>query len=203
MWDGTDLRDIDPAELRERLSVVFQDYATYELTAAENIAVGDLSLASQHDLLHAAARQAGIHDTLTGLPKGYQTLLTRTYFDQTDKENPETGVLLSGGQFQRVALARAYLRGGRDLMIMDEPSSGLDAEAEHDLHRRLGHRRDQTTVLISHRLNAIRDADHIVVLSGGVISEQGGHDALVDAVRHLRQALHAPGSRLRHRGSER
>jgi ATP-binding cassette, subfamily B, bacterial len=180
LWDGTDLREIDPAELRERLSVVFQDYATYDLTAAENVAVGDLSHASQLDLLHAAARQAGIHDTLAGLPKGYQTLLTRTYFDQADKENPETGVLLSGGQLQRVALARAYLRGGRDLMIMDEPSSGLDAEAEHDLHRRLSrHRRDQTTVLISHRLNAIRDADRIVVLSDGVVSEQGGHDALM------------------------
>ena len=160
--------------------MVFQDYTTYDLTAAENIAVGDLSHASQRDLLHSAARQAGIHDTLTALPKGYQTLLTRTYFDQADKENPETGVLLSGGQLQRVALARAYLRGGRDLMIMDEPSSGLDAEAEHDLHRRLQrHRRDQTTVLISHRLNAIRDADHIVVLSDGVVSEQGGHDALM------------------------
>jgi ATP-binding cassette subfamily B protein len=180
LWDGTDLRDMDPAELRERLSVVFQDYATYDLTAAENVAVGDLGRASQLDLLHAAARQAGIHDTLAALPKGYQTLLTRTYFDQADKENPETGVLLSGGQLQRVALARAYLRGGRDLMIMDEPSSGLDAEAEHDLHRRLSrHRRDQTTVLISHRLNAIRDADRIVVLSDGVVSEQGGHDALM------------------------
>ena len=153
---------------------------TYELTAAENIAVGDLSRASEHDLLHAAARQAGIHEALTGLPKGYQTLLTRTYFDRADKENPETGVLLSGGQLQRVALARAYLRGGRDLMIMDEPSSGLDAEAEHDLHRQLRrHRRDQTTVLISHRLNTIRDADNIVVLSDGVIGEQGSHDDLM------------------------
>jgi ATP-binding cassette subfamily B protein len=160
--------------------VVFQDYMTYELTAAENIAVGDLSRACEHDLLHAAARQAGVHDTLAGLPKGYQTLLTRTYFDRADKENPETGVLLSGGQLQRVALARAYLRGARDLMIMDEPSSGLDAEAEHDLHRQLSqHRREQTTVLISHRLNAIRDADDIVVLSGGVISEQGSHDDLM------------------------
>ena len=180
LWDGTDLREMDPAELRDRLSVVFQDYMTYELTAAENIAVGDLSRASEHDLLHAAARQAGIHDTLTALPKGYQTLLTRTYFDRADKENPETGVLLSGGQLQRVALARAYLRGGRDLMIMDEPSSGLDAEAEHDLHRQLSrHRNDQTTVLISHRLNTIRDADDIVVLSGGVITEQGRHDDLM------------------------
>jgi ATP-binding cassette subfamily B protein len=180
LWDGTDLRDMDPAELRDRLSVVFQDYMTYELSAAENIAVGDLGRARSHDLLHAAARQAGIHDTLTGLPKGYQTLLTRTYFDQADKDNPETGVLLSGGQLQRVALARAYLRGGRDLMIMDEPSSGLDAEAEHDLHRQLSlHRRDQTTVLISHRLNTIRDADQIVVLSAGVITEQGSHDDLM------------------------
>jgi ATP-binding cassette subfamily B protein len=180
LWDGADLREMDPAELRDRLSVVFQDYMTYELTAAENIAVGDLSQASEHDLLHAAARQAGIHDTLAGLPKGYQTLLTRTYFDLASKEDPETGVLLSGGQLQRVALARAYLRGGRDLMIMDEPSSGLDAAAEHDLHRQLSrHRRDQTTVLISHRLNTIRDADHIVVLSGGVISEQGSHDDLM------------------------
>ena len=180
LWDGTDLRDMDPAELRGRLSVVFQDYMTYELSAAENIAVGDLGAASDQDLLHAAARQAGVHDTLAGLPKGYRTLLTRTYFDRADKENPETGVLLSGGQLQRVALARAYLRGGRDLMIMDEPSSGLDAEAEHELHRQLSlHRRDQATVLISHRLNTIRDADDIVVLSGGVVTEQGSHDDLM------------------------
>lgn len=179
-WDGTDLRDLDPAELRDRLSVVFQDYMTYELSVAENIAVGDLGRAADPELLEAAARQAGVHDTLAGLPKGYQTLLTRTYFDRADRENPETGVLLSGGQLQRVALARAYLRGGRDLMIMDEPSSGLDAEAEHDLHVRLRERRrGQTTVLISHRLNAIRDADDIVVLSDGIVAEQGTHDELV------------------------
>lgn len=180
LWDGTDLRDMDPAELRGRLSVVFQDYMTYELSAAENIAVGDLDRGLSPEPLQAAARQAGVHDTLAGLPKGYQTLLTRTFFDRADKANPETGVLLSGGQLQRVALARAYLRGGRDLMIMDEPSSGLDAQAEHELHRQLSlHRRDQTTVLISHRLNTIRDADDIVVLSGGVVTEQGGHNELM------------------------
>jgi ATP-binding cassette, subfamily B, bacterial len=180
LWDGIDLRDMHPAALRDRISAVFQDYMTYELTAAENIAVGDVTSASDGPPLHAAARQAGIHDTLAKLPKGYQTLLTRTYFDRADKENPETGVLLSGGQWQRVALARAFLRGGRDLMIMDEPSAGLDAEAEHDLHQELRrNRHDKATVLISHRLNTIRDADHIVVLSGGVISEQGNHDVLM------------------------
>jgi len=179
-WDGVDLRDIHPAELRDRISAVFQDYMCYELTAAENIALGDLSIASEDDLLQTAARQAGIHETVAMLPKGYQTLLTRSFFDRADKENPETGVVLSGGQWQRVALARAFLRGSRDLMIMDEPSSGLDAEAEHDLHERLTRsRRGRTTVLISHRLSTIREADHIMVLSDGAISEQGSHDVLM------------------------
>jgi ATP-binding cassette, subfamily B, bacterial len=179
-WDGTDLRDMDPAELRDRISAVFQDYMTYELSAADNIGVGDLSQAGRPGALEDAARAAGIHGKLAALPKGYQTLLTRMYYDPADKDNPETGVLLSGGQRQRVALARAFLRGGRDLMILDEPSAGLDAEAEHDIHVRLrDSRRGRTTVLISHRLNTVRAADHIVVLSDGVISEQGDHDSLI------------------------
>jgi ATP-binding cassette, subfamily B, bacterial len=180
LWDGTDLRDMDPADLRDRISVVFQDYMAYEMSAADNIGVGDLTVAWERARLHAAAEQAGIHKTLAGLPRGYQTLLTRTYFDLADRDNPQTGVLLSGGQWQRVALARAFLRGGRDLMIMDEPSAGLDADAEHELHAQLGRtRRDRATVLISHRLNTVRDANHIMVLSDGVISEQGDHDALI------------------------
>jgi ATP-binding cassette, subfamily B, bacterial len=180
LWDGTDLRDMDPDELRDRISVVFQDYMSYELSAADNIAVGDLSRAAEPEALADAARAAGIHDKLAGLPRGYQTLLTRVFYDTTDKEHAETGVLLSGGERQRVALARAFLRGGRDLMILDEPSSGLDAEAEHDIQTRLRHcGRDRTTVLISHRLNTVREADHIVVLSEGLIAEQGDHDALM------------------------
>ena len=89
-------------------------------------------------------------------------------------------MLLSGGQWQRVALARAFLRGGRDLVILDEPSSGLDAEAEYEIHSGLrAHRHGRTSVLISHRLNAIRDADHIVVLVDGTVAEQGDHHALM------------------------
>ncbi len=180
LWDGVDLRDMDPARLRERISAVFQDYMTYELSAAENIAVGDLSQAQRPEALAAAARRAGIHGALTVLPKGYDTPLTRIYVDQADKEDPQTGVLLSGGQWQRVALARAFLRGGRDLLILDEPSSGLDAEAEYDIHSGLReHRHGRTSVLISHRLNAIKDADHIVVLVDGAVTEQGDHHALM------------------------
>lgn len=180
LWDGVDLRDMDLAALRERISVVFQDYMTYELTAAENIAVGDLRLAAQQDSLAAAARRAGVDATLAALPFGYQTLLTRAYLDPDDRQDPHAGVLLSGGQWQRVALARALLRGGRDLMILDEPSSDLDAIAEHEIHASLAaERAARTTVLISHRLNTVRDADQIVVLSGGVVSERGAHDELM------------------------
>jgi ATP-binding cassette, subfamily B, bacterial len=180
LWDGVDLRDLDPAELRERISAVFQDYMSYELSARENILVGDLLMAGQNEPVAAAADRAGIHDVLTALPKGYDTLLTVTYADQADKEDLRTGVLLSGGQWQRVALARAFLRGDRDLVILDEPSSGLDAEAEHEIHNRLrAHRGDRTAILIAHRLNAVRDADHIVVLADGEVIEEGSHDVLM------------------------
>jgi ATP-binding cassette, subfamily B, bacterial len=179
-WDGVDLRDLDLDALRDRISVVFQDYMTYELSAAENIAVGDLGLADQPEALVAAAKQADIDAALAALPRGYQTLLTRTYFDVSDEQDPHTGVLLSGGQWQRVALARAFLRGGRDLMILDEPSSGLDPEAERMIHTTLSATRvGRASVLISHRLNAVRDAGHILVLSDGVIGEQGDHDTLM------------------------
>jgi ATP-binding cassette subfamily B protein len=184
-WDGVDLRDMDPADLRDRISAVFQDFMSYELSAADNIAVGDLRQASDREALSVAARRAGLHDTLAALPSGYDTLLTRTYFDLADRDDPKTGVLLSGGQWQRLGLARGLLRSNRDLLILDEPSAGLDAEAEHEIHSRLREgwagegRPRHATLLISHRLNTVRDADLILVLADGVISEQGTHDALM------------------------
>jgi ATP-binding cassette, subfamily B, bacterial len=187
LWDDVDLRDLDLAGLRQRMSVVFQDYMTYELSAAENIAVGDIDAAlpengavPDRDLLHAAADRAGIHGVLKALPKGYDTLLTQTFFDLADKDDPQTGVMLSGGQWQRLALARSFLRTGRDFVILDEPSAGLDAEAEHEIHRGLReHRQGRATLLVSHRLNAVRDADRIIVLVGGRITEDGDHAALI------------------------
>lgn len=182
LWDGVDLRDLRPEDLRDRIGAVFQDFMSYDLTAAESIALGDLSALGDRERLRAAARRAGVDETLRNLPHGYDTLLSRAFFLESEKKDPTMGVVLSGGQTQRVALARAFLRDRRDLLILDEPSAGLDAEAEHRIHRAIAaHRAGRTSLLISHRLGAVRDADHIVVLSEGRVTEEGPHDALLAA----------------------
>ncbi|WP_086662436.1 ABC transporter ATP-binding protein [Lentzea kentuckyensis] len=180
LWDGVDLRSFAADDLRARIGAVFQDYMRYDLSAAENIGLGDVSSMDDRARVVSAAERAGAHDVVTALPRGYDTLLSRMFFDEADREDPETGVLLSGGQWQRLALARAFLRDRRDLMILDEPSSGLDAQAEHEVHSSLRrHREGATSVLISHRLGAVRDAGVIAVLTGGQVSELGTHDELL------------------------
>lgn len=177
-WDGRDYRDLDVDQLRLRTSTAFQDFMRYELSARENIALGRLAAGDEE--IVAAAEHAFVHDKLTGLPKGYDTLLTRMFINPKDKENPDTGVLLSGGQWQRMALARAFLREDCELLILDEPSSGLDPEAEYDIHHRMKEFREgRTSLLISHRLSTVRDADLIVVLEDGRIVERGAHDELM------------------------
>jgi ATP-binding cassette subfamily B protein len=179
-WDGTDIRQVDPAALRDRVAAVFQDLHDYDLSATENIAVGDLTALGDPRRVEAAARLAGVHDTLAALPYGYDTPLTRMYLLGGDTGDPRDGVRLSGGQWQRVALARAFLRDDRDLVILDEPSAGLDAQAEAEVNATLlARRRDRTTVLISHRLSAVRHADFIVVVSGGRVAESGTHAELL------------------------
>ncbi|GIF12500.1 ABC transporter ATP-binding protein [Actinoplanes teichomyceticus] len=174
-WDGADLRELDPAALRERIGAVFQDFMHYDLSAAENIGLGSLDALTDRERLEHAARLAGVHETLRDLPDGYDTLLSRVFF-QGDAVNARLGVSLSGGQWQRVALARALVRGERDLLLLDEPSSGLDPRAEYEIHKALlRHRSDRTSVLISHRLGAVRDADVLVVLDDGQVAEQGTH----------------------------
>jgi ATP-binding cassette subfamily B protein len=128
------------------------------------------------------------------LPRGYGTLLSRIFFEDESFASDE-GVSLSGGQWQRLAIARSQFRSGRDLMILDEPSSGLDAEAEHEIHRTLSRlRRGMTSVLVSHRLGSLRDADHIVVLEDGVIAEHGSHDSLIAADSRYAEMFSAQAS---------
>ncbi|HST80472.1 MAG TPA: ABC transporter ATP-binding protein [Kineosporiaceae bacterium] len=176
-WDGVDLTTVDPASLRERIGATFQDFMTYEFSAHDNIAVGDISALDDRARVRAAASTADMDSVLDTLPNGYDTMLTRAF---SDGDTPGVGVVLSGGQWQRLALARAALREGADLLILDEPSSGLDVAAEHEINQRLmALRRTHTCLLISHRLNTVREAASIAVLAGGRILEQGSHDELM------------------------
>ncbi|MFJ3301662.1 ATP-binding cassette domain-containing protein [Streptomyces sp. NPDC086549] len=143
-----------------RMTVLFQDFMRYDLTAAENVGVGDLARLTDETRITEAARPADIDTRLRQLPHGYGTLLSRIFFEGDAEYDAHTGVVLSGGQWQRVAPARTLLREDSDLLILDEPSSGLDAEAEHEIHRRLrDHRSGRTSLLVPHRLAAVGQAD--------------------------------------------
>ncbi|WFB05768.1 ABC transporter ATP-binding protein/permease [Streptomyces sp. LX-29] len=175
LWDGTDLRDIPPGDLRARIAATFQEPMRYDLSARENIGVGELGALQAPDRQEEAARFAGVHEDITRLPRGYETLLSRSFWD-----DDEDGVVLSGGQWQRMGIARLFLRADADLLVLDEPTSSLDPDAEYEIHTRLrAHRAGRTSVLISHRLGAIRDADTIAVLEDGRITERGDHRRLM------------------------
>ena len=179
-WDGVDIKDVSPEQLRDRIGAVFQDYMAYALSAGDNIGLGDLARFDDHDARRLAASRAGLDGMIASLPFGYRTMLSRIYVEPG--EEAAAGVMLSGGQWQRVALARGLMRADRDLLILDEPNSGLDADAEHDIHQRLGQiRAGRTSLLISQRLAAVRSADIICVLSQGQVAEQGTHAELMAA----------------------
>ena len=187
-WNGVDIRTLDVDEFRARIAAVFQDFVCYEMSAYDNVAVGSLAAAEDPAAVPTATTRAGVHELLSSLPDGYQTWLTRTFVEERPTQagsaaaGPASGVVLSGGQWQRVALARALLRADAELLILDEPSSGLDARAEAEIQHELRrHRAGRTSLLISHRLNTVRTADHIAVIVDGEVVEEGDHEVLMAA----------------------
>jgi ATP-binding cassette, subfamily B, bacterial len=168
--DGVPLADYDLTDLRRRISVLFQDFFHFSLSARDNIGVGDVDRAEDRERVLAAARWSGADAVVAKLPRGLDTPLDRTFTG---------GVDLSGGEWQKVATARAAMRDAA-LVVLDEPTAALDAQAEYDLFRRFRElAQGRTVLLISHRFSTVRMADRILVLEGGRIVEDGSHAELV------------------------
>ncbi len=168
--DGNDLREMDPVHWRQRISVMFQDYVQYQLTAWENIWLGSVQVEPNREEIEKAARRAGADAVVRRLADGYDTVLGHEFQD---------GQEMSVGEWQRLALARAFMRDA-PIIVLDEPASFLDPLAEAELFQRfrqlIGGR---SGVLISHRLSTVRMADTIYVLVDGRIVESGSHEGLL------------------------
>jgi len=170
LLDGVDLREYDLEDLCRQTAVIFQDFMRYEMTASENIAMGQIEERQNDFKIEAAARKSLAETVIRRLPRGYRQMLGRRF---------EGGVDLSGGEWQKMALARAYLRDAQ-LLILDEPTASLDARSEHEVFQRFAElTAAKMALLISHRFSTVRMADRILVLEDGKIAEQGGHQGLV------------------------
>ena len=170
LLDGVDLREYDLEDLWREMGVIFQDFARYEMTAANNIAVGCIERREDRARIEEASHKSLAHTVIERLPERYEQMLGRRF---------DGGVDLSGGEWQKVAIARAYMREAQ-LLILDEPTAALDAQAELDVFNRFEElTRGKMAVLISHRFSTVRMADHILVLKGGKIVEEGPHEQLL------------------------
>jgi ATP-binding cassette subfamily B protein len=170
LWNGVDARDLDPDEVRSNMTVLFQDYIQYHLTARDNIALGRVERRDDSAGIAEAARRGGAEAFLEHLPSGLDTRLGRQF---------EGGHELSIGQWQRLAQSRAFFRGG-DFLILDEPTASLDPRAEHALFEQIRElAAGRSVLLVSHRFSSVRSADRIYVLHGGRVIERGSHAELM------------------------
>ncbi|TWJ04472.1 ATP-binding cassette subfamily B protein [Mucilaginibacter frigoritolerans] len=170
LLDGKDLRDYDLVDLRLNVGIIFQDYLRYQMTFAQNIAVGKISEQYNRPLIETSARQSLADVLAAKLPAAYDQQLGKRFAQ---------GVELSGGEWQKVALARAYMRDAQ-LLILDEPTSALDARAEYSVFERFAElTTGKSAVLISHRFSTVRMADRILVLEKGQLIEIGTHEELI------------------------
>lgn len=171
LLDGLELKEWNIDILRQRIGVIFQDFARYQMLLGENIGAGDQAYFYDETRWREAGEKGMVTSFLDRLPNGYQTQLGRWFKD---------GQELSGGQWQRIALARAFMRQRADVLILDEPTSAMDPEAEAQIFERFREMtQSQMAIVISHRFSTVRMADEIVVLEQAHIVEQGSHEALM------------------------
>jgi len=169
-YDGVDIRNMDPEKYRKLFSVVFQDFMLYNLKAGENIRLGNIEEVKPDEKVEIAARATGIDDLINNLPNGYSTVIGNLFDDSRE---------LSWGEWQKIALSRALFRDA-PVLILDEPSSALDADTEFDIFSRFREIvRGRTSILITHRFTNVGLADRIIVLNKGVVAETGTHDELM------------------------
>jgi ATP-binding cassette, subfamily B, bacterial len=170
LLDGVDLREWNRDLLLKRIGVVFQDFNEYQFDLQENVGLGSAEHLDDEPRVERAIDLGGAREVVLTLAKGKRTQLGRWFKD---------GVDLSGGQWQKVALARAFMREEADILVLDEPTAALDAEAEHAVFERFkALASGKTAILISHRFPTVRMADRIIVLEGGRVIEEGTHDLL-------------------------
>ncbi|MDX5419273.1 MAG: ABC transporter ATP-binding protein/permease [Hymenobacteraceae bacterium] len=170
LLDGVDLREYDLNDLRHQVGIIFQDYVRFQMTASDNIAIGQISNITDRDRIQGSAQKSLADPVIQRLPDGYEQVLGKRF---------NKGVELSGGEWQKVALARAYMRDAQ-LLILDEPTSALDARAEHEVFLRFSELIEgKTAVLISHRFSTVRMADRILFLEQGQLKELGSHEELL------------------------
>jgi ATP-binding cassette subfamily B protein len=168
--DGVDIKDYNLQSLRQNIGIIFQDYIRFQLTAAENISVGNISQKDKFEDVLSSAEKSLANTVIDQLPDQYEQMLGRRF---------KNGVELSGGQWQKIALGRAYMRDAQ-LLILDEPTSALDARAEHEVFQRFAELiSGKSAVLISHRFSTVRMADRILVLENGQLIEIGSHEELL------------------------
>jgi len=169
--DGLDLAEWNLETLRQRIGVIFQDFVRYQFTVGENIGVGDVHNFTKEENWKEAAEKGMAAPFIGDMEKGYETQLGRWFKD---------GRELSLGQWQKVALSRAFMRTNADVLVLDEPTSAMDPEAEALIFEHFRKvTEDQMAILISHRFSTVRMADQIVVLDSGKVLEQGSHQDLM------------------------
>ncbi|OUL31146.1 ABC transporter permease [Nostoc sp. T09] len=171
--DGVDLQEWDIEVLRQRIGVIFQNFVRYQFTVGENIGVGDVQYLEDTNRWQNAAQKGMAEPFINELPDSFQTQLGRWF---------KGGQELSGGQWQKIALSRAFMRTRADILVLDEPTSAMDAQAEFDIFNHFRSvTQNQMVFLISHRFSTVRMADKIMVIEAGKVIEQGTHEELLEA----------------------